>query len=116
MPGDGVTVPASLCPVLARLAVLGLMEQVQRDGGLPPAHGLAALLTALSASGRVSETVVSLSAPFNTSREAASLLGLSCREVRRLAANGRLIAKRPGRDWQIDTESILNYAKERRAA
>lgn len=114
MPGDAVTVPPELARVVARLAVLGLAEMSRRDGGaMPRVPGLAALLTELSEVGHVPETVVPL-APFTTSREAASLAGLSCRQVRRLAANGRLIARRQGWEWQVDRQSAEDYAVRRR--
>lgn len=111
-PGDGVLVPPGLCGAVARLAVLGLREQLRRDGGLPAAPGLAAVLTELSSGGRAPETVVLL-APFS-SREAAELAGIDPRSARRLAASGRLIARRRGRDWEIDRQSAGDYARERR--
>jgi excisionase family DNA binding protein len=111
----GVTVPPELARVVARLAVLGLAEMSRRDGGAPRVPGLAALLTELSARGHEPPTVASC-LPLSTSREAAALLGLSCRSARRLAASGRLIARRQGRDWLIDRESIEDYARGRRAA
>ncbi|MGO9502741.1 MAG: helix-turn-helix domain-containing protein [Streptosporangiaceae bacterium] len=110
----GVRVPRELCGVVARLAVLGLAELSRRDGGLSPAPGLAALLSELSARGRGRATVrVPLMAPLGSS-EAAQMAGVSARSVRRLAAAGRLRARRQGRDWLIDPDAIEDCAERRR--
>jgi excisionase family DNA binding protein len=109
---EGVTVPSPLCRAVARLAVLGLAELARRDGGAPPAPGLAALLCALDAAatgspvGRVEPVPVTVT-------EAAALAGVSPRRVRQLAASGRLRARRHGRAWLIDRDSASDYGKDR---
>jgi hypothetical protein len=112
---EGVIVPPHLCRALARLAVVGLAELSRRDGGLTTAPGLAALLARLdaSASGPAVETMEAQR--WLAAREAAELAGTSARHARRLAAAGRLIARRRGRDWEIDEASARDYGRERKA-
>lgn len=50
-----------------------------------------------------------------SSAEAAGLLGITPRQVRRLASTGRLDAERVGRQWIVDRDSIAAYQQERRA-
>jgi excisionase family DNA binding protein len=111
---DGVVVPPDLCRALSRLAVLGLREQSRRDGGVLPVPGLAAVLAELSACGHVPATVdVRAVSPLG-SGAAASVLGLSPRSARRLAAAGRLRAVRTGRDWAFDRQAVEDLAAWRR--
>lgn len=112
MPEDGVTVAPQLCRVVARLAVLGLAEITCRDGGPPSVPGLASLLTALDSSSGTAPVTVMPDIWITTS-QAAAVLGLSCRQARKLAAAGRLIARRHGRDWQVSRQSAQDYARGR---
>lgn len=49
-----------------------------------------------------------------TAREAADLLGVKPRAVRRACADGRITATRPGHDWIISLAEISRYAAGRR--
>lgn len=46
-----------------------------------------------------------------TTLEAAELAGYTQRHVGLLAATGKIVAKKFGRDWHIDRLSFLNYLK-----
>ena len=110
--GGGVVVEPGLCRAVARLAVLGLAELSRRDGTVRAVPGLASLLAQLdAASGNVPVTVDS-TVPL-TSTEAARIVGVTPRMARHLAATGRLIAVRRGRDWQISRQSAEDYARGR---
>lgn len=112
MPGDDVggdvVVPAQLAADLARLAVIGA-RAIQRDsGGLVLVPGMAALLARLAtfASETPARTVGCISAEWVSAGEAAAIAGLSVQRIRGLARDGRLIARRAGRNWLIDPDSI----------
>lgn len=45
-----------------------------------------------------------------TTAEAAELSGYNVYHVRRLAARGRIEAKKQGRDWFVNRDSMLAYA------
>jgi excisionase family DNA binding protein len=47
-----------------------------------------------------------------TSADAAELSGYSVENIRKLAASGKVKAQRWGRDWQIDRNSLLAYARK----
>jgi hypothetical protein len=111
----GVVVPPHLCRAVARVLVVGLAELSRRDGGVPAAPGLARLLAELSASGHGPVIVGSVPSGMGTS-EAAALIGVAPRSARRLAASGRLIARRCGRDWELDPQSVQDYVRERQRA
>jgi excisionase family DNA binding protein len=113
--GDGVVVPPGLCRVVARLALLGLADRGRRDGGAPVVPGLAQLLGQLDAAGNGHAPATVVLPSWVTAGEAAEVMGLSRRSVRRLAASGRLIARRPGHEWQVDRQSAEDYARRRRA-
>lgn len=122
---DGVRVPAELARPLAVLAVRGARALQSDSGGLPLVPGMAALIAALAtaASGGAPRTVgvalIGLSAPGDewlSVGQAAGLTGYSCRQIRDLARQGRLIARRTGRDWQVDRESVTDYARSRKSA
>ena len=49
-----------------------------------------------------------------TVREAARLLCVSGQRVRQLCQDGTLGARRPGRDWLIPREHVLEYARSPR--
>lgn len=66
---------------------------------------------AMSADGPPTETVATHSVPIGTD-EAAVLLGLTTRQVRRLAAD--LDGQQIGRAWVFDRQAVTDYANERR--
>lgn len=111
-PPAGVTVPPHLCRVVARAAVLGLQVLARRDGAAQSAPGLARLLAELDASAS-GHQFANLDEHWIPVTEAAALAGVSERSVRRLAANGRLRARRAGRDWQVSADSAADYRKDR---
>ena len=47
-----------------------------------------------------------------TTRGAAELSGYSAKYLRRLARQGRIDARKVGRDWLINRESLLAYVAE----
>lgn len=113
---DGVLVPAGLCRPLLGLVVLGLAERARRDGGVQPVPGLVALLTELDMAGNGRVPAMVGSSWWVTAGEAAALAGISGRSVRRLAASGRVIARRAGHEWLIDRQSAIDYGRARNAA
>lgn len=122
MPPGDVMVPAELARPLARLAVTGARAVQERDGGLPLAPGMAGLLAelAMSGSGHAVRSVAPVT-PRSPGRwltvgQAAGLMRLTCRHVRRLARGGRLTARRAGRAWLIDPDSAEDYRKGRARA
>jgi hypothetical protein len=108
----GVVVPAALCAAVARLAVVGLDVLSRRDGGLRPVPGLPALLRELSMADTGHAFATIGETRWVDVAEAARLAGVSERSARRLAANGRLIARRHGlRSWQIEASSAREYGR-----
>lgn len=113
---DGVTVPAHLGRKVAWLAWLGAEVASARSGGLPLTPELARVLDQLDMSARRQPfTRMAVDeARWVTTIEAAALAGVSDRSVQRLAASGRLIARRHGRrGWLIDSSSARDYGRER---
>lgn len=115
---DGVFVPRELCRPTARALTIWARKEVERNGGARIVPEVLALISALdsaamSASGR----------PFATMDthcwlavgEAARRAGISARHARRLAKDGRLIARKDGRDWLIDSRSADEYHRRERA-
>ena len=112
-----LTIPPHLARPLARLVVIGLSELERRNGGLPLTPGLASLLADLSGFGHAAAMLAAEAhGTWVVSGEAAALTGLTERSARRLAASGRVIARRAGGTWLIDRESIEDYARRTRAA
>lgn len=109
----GVVVPPELAGLVDLLLGVGLGTIERRDGALPPTPGLEGLriqlrVTAAAARGTRQRMVVPTAQPsvtYLTVGEAAEVMGLKPRRVRQLAAAGILIARKHGRDWQIDSES-----------
>jgi excisionase family DNA binding protein len=123
-----VTIRRDVLRALIRNTVNGLAASAGRNGGGALLPGLGAELARLHAvagdgegSGRASETAPATMRGLEVHRwlavgEAAELTGTSAQWVRRLAASGRLIAKRHGRrSWLIDADSARDYGKERKA-
>ena len=109
-------IPADLAALNAYLVEHAVREIGRRDGGVPRMHDLTELLAILraaaaSASGRPKPMLAARADRSMTVNEAAAETGLSERHVRRLAAEGVLIARKKGRDWQIDADSAAGYAR-----
>jgi excisionase family DNA binding protein len=49
-----------------------------------------------------------------TVSEAAPKMGVTERQVRRLAKNGDIDARRPGREWLIAEQAVIDYLKGRK--
>lgn len=110
----GVVMPPHLAKLAATLIEHGINDLTHRNGGSPAIRHLAELRRALAAaaSGTPSATLEPRAAVRSyTTAEAASVMRLSQRRVRHLAATGRLIAVRRGRDWQIDWQSAEDYRR-----
>lgn len=121
-PPAGVVVPAELTRMVEALIRYGLDGFERRNGVAPDIPGLNALLVqlraaAVTASGTRRRIVVSPAGTAGhnlTSSEAAQVMGISPRRVRGLAKRGDLIARKRGRDWQIDADSATGYGDRRR--
>jgi len=48
-----------------------------------------------------------------TTEEAAKLSGFNLQHVRRLAREGKIVARKWGKDWMIGKSSLLNYIYEK---
>jgi len=46
-----------------------------------------------------------------TTTEAAQLVGYHREHIRRLIADGKITAKKFGRDWQVSRSSLLTYVR-----
>lgn len=128
--GPGVLVPARLCASLRVLLRPGL-DQLRRDGVALPAE-LAEVVRAVDAVARFPQPEAGpvagglgvsadgggrLAAPFTMSTtKVASILGVTPRRVRQLAAAGVLGGRLAGGRWQFDHEEIARWAEERRGA
>jgi len=106
-----------------RCLLRDMTRELRSNGKVPPPFAqevLEALATAAgervpdtgAASGTRIATVVTTS--WVSVHEAAARHGLSERYIRRLAQTRAIRAQRPGRDWQIDPDSLTNVL--RRAA
>jgi excisionase family DNA binding protein len=119
---DGVVLPPHLAKLAAWLienSFNDLLERMRRrTGTTPDIPHLSELrrLLAVAACGRPAAIVGSSArAPsFTTTAEAARVMRLSERTVRHLAATGRLIARKEGRDWAIDRQSAEDYQRTER--
>ena len=49
-----------------------------------------------------------------TLAEAASLLGITAATLRQQIANGKLKARKIGRDWWVTPKEVERYARERK--
>ncbi|WP_052432826.1 helix-turn-helix domain-containing protein [Streptacidiphilus carbonis] len=118
----GVVVPPELAALVGALLHYGVAAFASRNGALPTVPGLEELreqlrVTAGAASGR-RPRMLGLPGPvtrYLTVDEAAELMGVCPRQVRRLSKTGALIARKPGRDWQVDAESATDYGRRQQA-
>lgn len=113
-PDGSVVIPPHLAGPVLRLLVLALAEQVRRDGGETSA-AVRAILWGLhdaatqhdARTGFDDETPARTAATIEMdTADAAQVLGCSRQYVRRLAASGRLTARRAGRTWLVDPHSL----------
>ncbi|MDH6141024.1 excisionase family DNA binding protein [Kitasatospora sp. GP30] len=116
----GVEVPPELAALVGQLLGYGIEVLAARNGTLPSVPALDGLraqlqVTAASACGRPRRILATPVTPVRqlTVDEAARVSGLSPRQVRRLAHDGTLIARKAGRDWQIDEDSANRYGRRR---
>src|ERR1039458_2441458 len=106
------------------LAIMAAEQIMRANGDLPLNRGLVALLDELgtAARGRPCDPMAagnddgpSLRASPRSAvlsfPAAARLMTVGCRQVRRLAAAGQIIAARNGRDWSIDRQGAEDYGK-----
>lgn len=109
----GVVIAPHLAKLAAGLIEHGINDLTHRNGASPTIRHLAELrrVLAAAASGTPSATLEPQARTPYTTAEAASVMRLSQRRVRHLAATGRLIAVRRGRDWQIDRQSAEDYRR-----
>ena len=113
-------------PALAALVIAGMRSQgVRRDQLGPLADELdvahyAARAAARSAAGlpAVADSAAGSSLAENaiTTTEAAKVLGVSGRQVRRMLADGRLVGVRLGTSWGVDADSLATVKLDRGAA
>jgi excisionase family DNA binding protein len=117
-------VPRDFPPDLARLIVLMLADSEKHLSGLngitPRLPGLAEYreqlrTAAASVNGRPFVMVNSSAAGAGwlTAGEAALVMGVSPRQVRRLARDGQIIAQQHGRAWWIDRFAAEDYRRRR---
>jgi hypothetical protein len=97
------------------------MNRELRSNGKPPPAFAKDLLASLSeVTGSPSPAAASGSAfervgtAWSTVRDAATRTGRSERRIRQLASTGAIAARKRGRDWEIDLDSLTNVL--RRAA
>jgi excisionase family DNA binding protein len=113
----GVLVAPELCAWLYRAAIEMVNSEERRNGGggiLP--RGLAELFAELrtAASGRLPGRIGTVDPTPVTVTSAAQLAGVSPRHIRRLAAEGKIRARRHGRDWLIDPQGAREWPARRR--
>lgn len=102
---------------LSDLAWLGVKVLLSRDGGLPLAPGVSALLASVDAASRTADACATplarVEARQLTTAQAATVMGVSPQRVRQLAARGRIIARKTGRDWLIDAQAAEGHRRNR---
>ena len=116
-PAGSAVVPPHLVKLTTLLVQHGVRALCLSNGSLSAIPDLPELLkilrsAAASARGRPSRILDQPAQPqWLTTDEAADLMGISARRVRHHAASGRIIARRAGRDWQIDADSARSYRR-----
>lgn len=117
----GVVVPPDMVGLVDRLLSYGLEVLAARNGGLPAVPGLDGLRVQLRVAGAASgrrPRMLGLPGPvtrYLTVDEASALMGVCPRQVRRLSETGAVIARKPGRDWQVDADSATDYGRRQQA-
>ncbi|MEV4888985.1 helix-turn-helix domain-containing protein [Nonomuraea sp. NPDC055795] len=112
----GVAVPAHLARPLLRVLVRALAREAREDGGVVP-PGIGAFLRALQDAttpmadvGPPEPPPASVDPVMATVTQVAEQTGYSPRQLRRLAAAGRIRARRiHTRGWLIDPDSLATY-------
>lgn len=120
---DGVSVPAELTGLVDVLLGYGMSKFEARNGRPLDHPGLrllrAQLQTAWASSrGRPRRTLLMperLAPRYLSVSEAAPVMRVTPRQVRRLARAGVIVAVRTGRDWRISAEAAEQYPERRRA-
>jgi excisionase family DNA binding protein len=124
---SGVVVPDELAGPLRTLAIMAAEALMRQNGDLPLNRGLVSLLDELGRAARgrpgalmgagTDDCPALSNSPRSalTVREAAGPMAVGCRQVRRLAAAGAIIAVKGGRDWCIDRQAAEDYGKASRA-
>jgi excisionase family DNA binding protein len=108
--------PSGMARAVVDAAVHELAARSRRDGTAAIAPGVRDVLSALDVSASGQPFASMDGTRWVSTAEAARLAGVSERSVRRLAESGRIRARRPGRDWQVDHDSAQDYGRERRHA
>lgn len=119
----GVMVPPELAGLVDSLLGYGLNAFEARNGGVPDHPGLRLLRAQLlaagaSARGRARRTLLvpeRSDIRYLSVQEAAPLMRVSPRHVRRLAEAGAIVAVKTGRDWWISAQAAEQYPGRRRA-
>lgn len=117
-------VPPDFPPGLARLVLLlmaAAQDSLERlDGACVPRHeGLPEYRDQLREAGmsangpQFAKVIPRAAGSWLTADEAADLMGVSPRQVRRLAQEGQIIAQRHGRAWLIDRYAAEDYQRRR---
>ena len=117
----GVHVEAALCGAVAEGLKLAQELARRRDGGGEPVPGLAALVSQLTGAARgtpVDSMDGAASSPFCwvAAGEAAALMGCGPRQARHLARQGKIRARKLGRDWLFDRQAAEDYGRRSRGA
>ena len=105
-----------------RSLIRDVQTQLRTNGKVPPLFAAAVMEALAAAAGAsmhdtlgsgIGRPLVSVDvATWVTPKEAARQVDRSERQVRRLAANGQILARRFGtRSWQIDIDSLTNVLR-----
>lgn len=105
--------PSGMARAVVDAAVRELAARSRRDGTAAITPGVRDVLAALDVSGSAHPFASMDGTRWVSTAEAARLSGIPQSTVRRLAANGRIRARRPGRDRQVDLDSAMDYGRER---
>ena len=111
----GIVVPPALCWPLFRAATVGAAKLQRDDGGAAPDDGFMALLRQLQAAaadlGRAPAKVTERRQL--TVAEAAPVMGVSPRRVRQLAEEQKIIARKVGWYWLVDSQAAHEWRSRR---
>lgn len=123
-PDGSVVVPAAVADGMLRLLVLGVTTASRMNAGGSPSVAVLEVLHALNmAAVKADEVPMSVSGPksdetgiievqgvtWQTCSEVAALLQCTERSVRRACEQGRLPAKKTGRQWLIREDHLDTY-------
>jgi excisionase family DNA binding protein len=119
----GVTVPPDLADLVDVLLGYGLDAFAARNGGRPEAPALAVFraqlaTAAASARGRPRRTLAPPERSITrylTTVQAAALMHVTPRQVRRVAEAGAIVAIRMGRCWWVSADAAEQYPGRRKS-